>query len=1472
MTSAPSVVIVAGMHRSGTSLVASMLACLGISMGERQLPADGNNQHGYFEDLDFLALHRRMLPAAVRNDDGGHPDWGWTESEAFDRAQFEPFRAEAQALIAARARGGGRWGWKDPRTTLALDFWDKLTEARYVLVYRHPWAVADSMQRLGAAVFLDHPDYAYRIWAYYNRRLLDFFQRTRERSILISSQALVLQPDRLVELVRERLHLEIPTVHLGDLVDGALLQSLDPADPLASLLAATRPECTKLLGELDRAADLSSAGLWTVSAPRCPTSSTSTRLSVVVPCFDQGEYLIEAVASVERSVPEPCELIIVNDGSREPRTLEVLNVLRRAGYEVVDQENSGLAAARNRGIELARGPYVLPLDADNRLRPGFVPGALAILDARPEVGVVYGDRHDFGLRNGTVDVPPFDRDALLSFNFIDACALLRKNLWRDCGGYDAGMPAPGWEDWDLWIGAAERGWQFQHLPGEAFDYRVRPQSMLSTLADEERRRRLYEYVIAKYRDLYWQRLPEILVAAQRSATQLFKLAREHERLHAEAGAALQAQAAELVSRDRAINALRAERDSLYGELAAMKFVLCAREDNLASIKALGVHAMPGPVICTIVCKNYLAHARCLAQSFLAHHPDGRVFVALADRVDGYFDPAAEPFTVVEAHELNIPEFDQMAFRYTLVEFNTAVKPFFLEYLFNRYDLPSVCYFDPDIYFYQPITLIEDLLTKHTAVLVPHITESLDDNRLPDEPFIMRAGVYNLGFIGLSRRPEMYDLLHWWQKKLLKECVIDTTRGLFVDQRWMDLAPSLFEGIAILRDPGFDVAYWNLNGRRMRRDGDQWLVNDQPLVFYHFSGLMLSDLNAISKHQNRYTLRDLPDLKPLFEHYRERLNVNDFRTVSGWPYAYGRFDNGVPIPDMARHLWRGLNGETRWPQPFIVEGADSFFNWLNRGVDGGRPLVTNLAMELYRQRWDVQQSFPDVLGVHREGYARWFIESAENYAHFDAAFAQPVTESLPAASETPTLRLRVDALYRTLVLRQPIVPLLGRPTWYRQVYCVVRNPLRRLGLHRALKRLLGRSLVEKIDRRILFGHRVSVEDVLRSASAPPAHDVFSTSHDAGSPQPAAPPHGLNVVGYVRTETGVGEVARSILRALAALDFPTAQTDLSNPEWARADDDSVTHLPAGHPYDFNLLCVNADMLPYTVNQLGSRFFAGKHNIGFWHWETTHFPRKWFDRFAHLNEIWVDSGFMQKHLAEVSPIPVVNVGLPVNGLVSSGVGRGDIGLPEDRFLFLFSFDARSYIQRKNPHGLIEAYRRAFGSAFDQTMPIIKATNLDEFSQEAAALRADVESVGGRLIARYMDRQELSGLFRACDAYVSLHRSEGFGLTIAEAMALGKPVIATAYSGNMEFMTPSNSYLVGYRLTIIDGDYGPYRCGGEWADPDLDHAAELMRLVFADRAGAAAKGAQAAADMRRGFGNAAVGRRIIARLERIRQERNGH
>jgi hypothetical protein len=437
------------------------------------------------------------------------------DASGIDAGRLDAFVAEADALVARRsahaaslghtvgaARGG--WGWKDPRTSVLLDFWDRrLVDARYVFIYRSPWDVADSMQRLGAAVFLRHPEFAYRIWHHYNRALLVFARRHRDRTLIVNASAVVRAPQQLLALIRSRFGIDMDSGDLAHVADPALLTSA--AAGVAPLAAAVHLECVHLLHEMEAIADLPS-GEPLPPALAAPPRAKDAPVAIVVPCFNHGEFLLEAIASVERSVSVPYDLIIVNDGSSERHTLEVFARLREAGYRIIDQDNRGLADARNRGIREANRDVVLPLDADNRLRPGFVDAALDVLARDHSVMAVYGDRREYGLRSGRVTVGVPDLNRLLCGNYIDACAVIRLDAWRACGGYDPEMPVQGMEDWDLWLSMLERGFTLHRLDMETFDYQVRPESMLSQAADPEVQAATERYVLAKHAPFYLQHL------------------------------------------------------------------------------------------------------------------------------------------------------------------------------------------------------------------------------------------------------------------------------------------------------------------------------------------------------------------------------------------------------------------------------------------------------------------------------------------------------------------------------------------------------------------------------------------------------------------------------------------------------------------------------------------------------------------------------------------------------------------------------------------------------------------------------------------------------------------------------------------------------------------------------------------------------------------------------------------------------
>jgi glycosyltransferase involved in cell wall biosynthesis len=237
--------------------------------------------------------------------------------------------------------------------------------------------------------------------------------------------------------------------------------------------------------------------------PSDPNLTHPIKLSVVIPCYNHGEFILEAIASVESCQENVYEILIINDGSTDPLTEKVLAAVADKGYQVIHQKNQGLAVARNHGIELAKGRYILPLDADNKIRPDYITTAIDILDCQPEVGVVYGNFEFFGGVTGIKEVPEFDINVIVRGNYIDACAVFRKTVWQDAGGYDDKIPEQfGYEDWDFWLGAAEKGWHFYHLDEVLFDYRLRSQSMVSRCNIPENRRELFRYISTKHIGLY----------------------------------------------------------------------------------------------------------------------------------------------------------------------------------------------------------------------------------------------------------------------------------------------------------------------------------------------------------------------------------------------------------------------------------------------------------------------------------------------------------------------------------------------------------------------------------------------------------------------------------------------------------------------------------------------------------------------------------------------------------------------------------------------------------------------------------------------------------------------------------------------------------------------------------------------------------------------------------------------------------
>lgn len=324
-------------------------------------------------------------------------------------------------------------------------------------------------------------------------------------------------------------------------------------------------------------------------------------------------------------------------------------------------------------------------------------------------------------------------------------------------------------------------------------------------------------------------------------------------------------------------------------------------------------------------------------------------------------------------------------------------------------------------------------------------------------------------------------------------------------------------------------------------------------------------------------------------------------------------------------------------------------------------------------------------------------------------------------------------------------------------------------------------------------------------------------------------GINVAGYLTSESGVAEGARGYVKALQHLNYNVA---LNNFEVAasRKEDKTFTTFASNNPHPINLVCVNADQLPAFIQQFGESYFKDKYNIAAWWWEMPEFPEEWWEHFNHFDEIWVGSSFIQRALANVSPVPIVVV-QPVVEPKAFSVDRARFDLPENEFLFLCVFDFLSGFERKNPLATIDAFKQAF-SPNEPVRLVLKCINGDKNQELLDKLKQRADGLKVTILDRYLSPDDNQLLSNSCDAYVSLHRAEGLGFPIAEAMLNKKPVVITGWSGNMDFNSISNSYLVSYELIANQIQVGPYRVADTWADANPAHAAQQMRLLYTDAA----------------------------------------
>ena len=357
-------------------------------------------------------------------------------------------------------------------------------------------------------------------------------------------------------------------------------------------------------------------------------------------------------------------------------------------------------------------------------------------------------------------------------------------------------------------------------------------------------------------------------------------------------------------------------------------------------------------VCTVIAKNYIAHARTMVRGFHRYHPRYACYVLIVDEFEGYVTPAEEDFEIISLDQIELPNQRSMCFKYNVTELCTATKPFFLDHLLRDARVEQLLYIDPDILITNSLDELYRLLDHFDIVLTPHAEcDYPDDGRLPDDTSMMQTGLFNLGFLGLRASSNTRTFLEWWKKKVYRKCLVQFELGLFVDQKFMDLALLWFDGIHVERGSGYNVAYWNLHSRDVRFQDGIWTCNGGPLYFFHFSGYRPDNPTRLTTHVReelcRYRLDEEPEVRAIFREYAHELRESNYFETQGWPYTFASFVNGKKIPDAYRRLYReSLEEMEPYGDPFSSEALERRLRWRHR-LSGRQGVVLWLASRAYR---------------------------------------------------------------------------------------------------------------------------------------------------------------------------------------------------------------------------------------------------------------------------------------------------------------------------------------------------------------------------------------------------------------------------------------------------------------------------------------------------------------------------------------------
>ena len=744
------------------------------------------------------------------------------------------------------------------------------------------------------------------------------------------------------------------------------------------------------------------------------------------------------------------------------------------------------------------------------------------------------------------------------------------------------------------------------------------------------------------------------------------------------------------------------------------------------------------------------------------------------------------------------EIEELVSKYNVTELNTCIKACCFKNLFKSSD--KVLYIDPDIEIFDELTELEFLLDEYNALLTPHCLTSYKDNLRPNFLDILSSGTNNFGFLGLKKTPETYKFVDWWDDQLFENCFNDISNGVFTDQKFGEFIPSFIKKSFVIHNPAYNVGYWNLHERKIEFKNEIFYVNGEELKFFHFSGIA-KDIKYVSRHQDRIKIKKNSAIYRLFDQYTKKCLSYRKIFTDDLTNNFTNFDNGDKILEIHKTALRlskknlKLNSQNQ-----LIYKEKTFYKI--SAIEINLSLTMKLVLECepiiaaaIKLRPDLVLAFPFVSNSYPLQLKNWFINGG--YKEFGLNKHGLSIEEMEKTSDLSKREFLFLNLIKIGRGSNTITNLL-RKYLPNKVKYTIQNLITQTNAKE--KKNSCENLIQNYNKRF---SEYAIERKLKQLN-------------------------IYYVGYLNYPNGLGKAARNLASELSKngklskISFlkitGKKEIEIAVPKTNNLDTDAT------------LLHCNFDMFNEEVKSFKWEGIKILYIV----WEMPFFPREWIETLKYIDLLIVPSKFIADNLylsygikSFVLPY-IVNPIIPEKKYIESIKEKYSIN---NNIIFLISFDLDSYSSRKNPIAAINALEKALDNFenLDYTV-IIKVHG--ESNEKNLNFLTNLNFKNKLIVNKSLKDKEYAALQELSNIYVSLHRSEGYGLNIAEMIKRGKYVVTTGFSGNVDFCDSEKSYLVKYKLVRVKSEDYPYSENGQyWAEPDVNDAAikisEIIKIL---------------------------------------------